>query len=124
RHIEHAEKLCRVLKEDVYFNVFDALRGSSQGAAQELVAQIAAALGADELSIDLAAKLPTLSVEGQRLLRPGGDGSAEPSTESVVGEGQGEGLEALTAARQAAGQALAEAGPGARLVFTWRVIKR
>jgi hypothetical protein len=123
RHIQHAAKVGRVLEEEVYFNVFEELRHSEQGGAQALLAQVTEALGADELNVDLAARLPVLSAEGQQILRPR-VGTAEAAAEELVARADGEGLEGLAAARDAAAEALAKAGPGGRLVFSWKVLKR
>ncbi len=125
RHIAHAVKVSRALSEDVYFNVFEALRQSARPEAGEILERASGALGADQLNMDLAAELPALSAEGQRLLhaQPGGT-PAGGGDALVVRQAEGEGLEGLTAAREEAGRALVEAGPGARVVFSWKVIKR
>lgn len=121
RHIKHAGRVIRVLEEEVYFNVFAALRGSERDGAADLLAQLSQALGADELTVDLAARLPALSAEGQRAIHVVDPG---PAADRVVRQGQGESLADLTAARDQAERALQEAGAGARLVFTWKVIKK
>jgi len=82
-------------------------------------------LGADQINLDLTVDLPALSAEGQRLLHgPSTVGGTEEIGTVVFKQGQGEGLDALAAAREGASRALAEAGPGATVVFSWKVIKR
>lgn len=131
RHIQHAAKVARVLGEDVYFNVADALRAATTPEAQALVARFTQALGSDELNVDLAARLPTLSAEGQRVLHPpvvvlassSASASSRASAQVIVAQETGEGMEALETVRSRAERALAEAGPGARLIFSWQVVK-
>lgn len=135
RHIEHAVKVGRALSEDVYFNVFEALQASPRPEAREILERAQRVLGADQLNMDLAAELPTLSAEGQRLLHGSVSGAGTVAVAgfgaSGIGEvllpvkqAQGEGLEAFAAARQEAERALAEAGPGAKLLFSWKVLRR
>jgi hypothetical protein len=124
RHIQHAGKVAHVLNEDVYFNVFEALGSADRPGAKDLLAQLSDALAADELNVDLAGKLPALSVDGQKILRPAAaPPPPPPQSAAVVGEGSGEGLDGLAAARDVASRALAKAGAGARLEFWWKVTK-
>jgi len=124
RHIQHAAKVAHVLNEDVYFNVFEALGSADRPGAKDLLAQLSDALAADELNVDLAGKLPALSVDGQKILRPAAaPPPPPPQSAAVVGEGSGEGLDGLAAARDVASRALAKAGAGARLEFWWKVTK-
>jgi hypothetical protein len=133
RHMQHAAKTLRVLGDDVYFNVFEGLRGSGSEGAAELLTEVGEALAADELNVDLAAKLPALVSEAQRRMHTVAPAAASATkAEAAVGvagitgvaEGQGEGWAAWEAARPAIESALQEAGPDARFVFTWKVVKR
>jgi hypothetical protein len=118
----------------VYFNVFDALETSGKPEARDILERVQRAMKADELNVDLAAELPVLSAEGQRLLHRtqitgAATGQLASITSHMVGEvilrqGDGEGLDALAAAQEKVARALAEVGPGAQVFFSWKVLKK
>jgi hypothetical protein len=128
RHLGHADKVARTLEDDVLRGVVAALAGhDDEPRAGELLAEARIVLAADELNQDLASRLRTIGVEAQRLAARGvGDELGEGPVETrgrVVARGEGQGLGELDATRETMERALAEAGPGGRLMFAWRVIK-
>lgn len=150
RHLERAQRMARALEDDVLRGVFEALVGRAQAGMAEagpLVARARAVLAADELNHELAAELRDIGVAAQRLLHErvtgpddgankgpdGGTGGGTgggwrpeplPPRPGVVASGEGAGLDELDGARDEIARALEAAGPGARLEFSWRVIKR
>jgi hypothetical protein len=138
KHITSAEKVASVLDDDVLFGVLEELVTSSvdSASARDLAAQAQKALIADELTIELAPQLRRIGVEAQRLRAPlatsrsdlspaGGAISlpAPPAPGSTIAQRQGEGLAALEASLAEARTAIQEAGPDAKLTFSWQVTK-
>lgn len=143
RHLTAADATATCLQDDLVFEPFSGLKGSSDAAAQKLLADVATALSVEELEKALASTLRPLALQAQRLrathVTPPTPAptqttsaryvSATPAEsdlgEEIVAEWSGSGREEFLAAEKQAEAALKKAGAGARveLAYTFRVIK-
>ncbi len=82
RHVNEAERLSPLLRDDIVFGVFDQLmaRSTELVGAEELVEQARAALRQDEVNVALGERLRDLARQAQKLLQP----QTKPGSYEVV----------------------------------------
>jgi hypothetical protein len=120
RHMGTAGETCRALEEDLTFNVFDQLAAHGGSEAAAVLEEVRKAMQADALHVALGAKLRELGLRAQAILKPLGPG---PDRTEVVASGTCERVEDLDRARAGMEEALAKAGPGAKLFMDWKVVR-
>jgi hypothetical protein len=125
KHLGAARDTLRMLQDDMRFGAFDALRSRTEPEANALLQRVREVLSRDEVTDPLVSRLNDLGLQAQRLLTgpivspPGGThvfargGTGQVSAQQLPG--------ALESMRGALQDALAKAGPDARVLVEWKV---
>ncbi|MCG5052490.1 MAG: hypothetical protein KA712_05985 [Myxococcales bacterium] len=132
RHLLAAAGTMRALQDDVAFNALGALDPLSAGEQGQILERIATVLASDELNESLEAGVREAALAAQRAARPVAPHvppvTPGPRGAQVVSKGSAdfparEAHDRLASLGREMAAALEEAGPGARVVLTWQVVK-